>query len=103
MRDVGSRSPQDRAAVQVDARNFIDRKFMLLIGVTLGQPFETVVKPERRAAQPDRLQRDGGDDAVDPGRRAAANQYTQSLNCHSQFSVFSFQFSVLGSNSIAEN
>src|SRR5262245_55876440 len=94
MRDVGSRSPQDRAAVQVDARHFIDRKFMLLIGVTLGQPFETVMKPDRRAAQPDRLQRDGGDDAVDPGRRTTSDQNTQSLNSHNQWFVGSGEWGV---------
>ena len=73
VRDVGSRSPQDRAAVQMDARHFVNRQFMLFVGVTLGQPFKAVVKPDRRAAQPDRLQRYGGNNAVDPWRRAAAN------------------------------
>src|SRR5262249_19267678 len=84
VRDIGSRSSQNRAAVKVDARHLINCQLPLFIRVTLGQPFESVVKSDRRAAEPDRFQRDSGDDAVDPGGRAPANQNAQFFNCHNQ-------------------
>src|SRR5262249_35235793 len=84
VRDIGTRCSQNGAAVKVNARHLINVQPSLFSRVARGQPCESVVKSDRRAAEPDRFQRDSGDDAVDSGRRAPANQNAQFLYCHNQ-------------------
>ena len=43
---------EEHAAVEVDARDLVDRQLVLLVGVALGEPVEAVVKADGHAAEP---------------------------------------------------
>jgi hypothetical protein len=70
------------AAVEVYARDFVNRHLVLLVGVALGEPLEAVVEADGRASRLNRLDDDRADDAVRPRRGPAADKNTDSLNRH---------------------
>ena len=69
-----ARRAEHHAAVEMDARDFVDRQLVLFVGVALGEPLESVVEADRCAPDRDGLDGNGGDDAVGAGRGAAADQ-----------------------------
>jgi hypothetical protein len=81
-RDIGARSAEYDAAGEMDPRDLLDRQFVLLIGVSLRQPFEAVMNADRRNAVLNRLDRHGGDHPIGARCRAATNQNAEFLQCH---------------------
>ena len=79
----------------MNARHSIKGQLVLLVRITLGQPFKAVVKADDGAANVDRFSGHGSDDAVDAWRGAAAYDNADLLNCHNQFSVASGQWPVI--------
>ena len=41
---------EQHAAIEVDARDLVDRQLVLLVGVALGEPVEAVVEADRHAS-----------------------------------------------------
>ena len=81
-RHVAPRGSEEHAAIEVDARDFVDGQLVLFIGVALGEPVEAVVESDRHAADLDGLDGDGADDAVRPWRGTATNDDADSFNGH---------------------
>ena len=74
--------PSSTPPVEVDARDLVDGQLVLLVGVALGEPVEAVVEADGHAAELDGLDGHGADDAVGPGRGAAAHHDADALDVH---------------------
>jgi len=81
-RDVAPRGAEEHAAIEVDARDLLDRQLVLFVGVALGEPVEAVVEADRHASNLDGLDCDRADDAVRPGRGTASDDDTDALDGH---------------------
>jgi hypothetical protein len=73
-RRVGPRGADDGAAVEVDARQVVDRQLRDVVSVALDQPLEAVVAAEDAGAVVPGLDGRRRDDGVDSGGRAPADE-----------------------------
>ena len=80
VRRVGARGAEDRAAVEVDARDVVDLQLDDVRGVALDQPLEAVAAAEHAQPVVARLDGGGRDHRVDAGGRTAADENRQRLH-----------------------
>src|SRR5436309_7594356 len=66
----------------MDARHLVYGEFVLLIGITLGKPFEAIVKTDRCTTTLNGLDSDRRDHAVCTGRRTTSDKDAYFLRCH---------------------
>ena len=81
-RDVAARGAEEHAAIEVDARDLLDRQLVLFVGVALGEPVEAVVEADRHASDLDGFDGDRADDAVGAGRGTAADDDADAFDGH---------------------
>ena len=81
-RHVAPRGAEEHAAIEVDARDLVDRQLVLFVGVALGEPVEAVVEADRHASDLDRFDGDRADDAVRAGRGPAADDDADAFDGH---------------------
>src|SRR5439155_951752 len=79
-RGVRAGGADDRAAVEVDPRQLVDRELGHVLDVALDEPFESVVAAQHARAVVPRLDRRRRDHRVDPGGRAPADEDGECLH-----------------------
>ena len=80
--DVAARGAEEHAAIEVDARDLLNRQLVLFVGVALSEPVEAVIEADRHASDLDGFDGNRADDSVRPGCRTAADDDADAFDGH---------------------